>query len=64
MKAKARDIIETYYADAVKPFIADNLNSDQYRGVVTEKVKVLLEQLTFLIAPELDDQVWFYLHCR
>jgi hypothetical protein len=54
---KARDIVETYYADALKPSVMDNMNSDQYREVVADNVKMLLGDSVFLLAPELDDQV-------
>ena len=57
MKVKARDVVETYYADALKPLITENLNSDQYQEIVADNVKALLGKSTFLLAPELDDQV-------
>jgi hypothetical protein len=64
LKAKARDIVEICYADALKPsYPFDvNFNSDQYVEIVAEKVKALLDGSTFLLAPELDDQVWFHLY--
>ena len=57
---KARDVVEIYYADALKPSITD-INSDQYQQVVSDNVKALLKESTFLLAPERDDQVWFHL---
>ena len=57
LKVKARDIVETYYADVLKPSITDNINSNQYQEVVADNVKMLLGDTTFLLAPELDDQV-------
>ena len=57
---KARDVVEIYYADALKPSITD-INSDQYQQVVSDNVKTLLKESTFLLAPERDDQVWFHL---
>ena len=43
--------------DVLKPSITDNINSDQYQEVVANNVKMLLGESTFLLAPELDDQV-------
>lgn len=57
---KARDVVENYYADALKPNITDNINSDQYLEIVAGNVEVLLKDTLFLLAPELDDEVWFY----
>jgi hypothetical protein len=61
LKAKARDIVEIYYADVLKPSI-ENLNSDQYAEIVAENVQALLASSTFLLAPERDEQVLFYLY--
>jgi hypothetical protein len=37
------------------------MNSDQYQEIVADNVKRLLANSTFLLAPELDDQVQFYI---
>jgi hypothetical protein len=60
LKAKARDIVEIYYADALKPSITDNFNSDQYLQIIADNVKEMLDDSTFLLSPELDNQVWFH----
>jgi hypothetical protein len=57
LKTNARDIIDMCYADALKPSITDNINSDQYLQLIADNVKTLLNDSTFLLAPELDDQV-------
>ena len=44
------------YADALKPSYTD-LNSDQYIEIVARNAKALLDNSTFLLAPELDNQV-------
>lgn len=54
-------MVELYYADALKPLIMD-INSDQYQQKVADNVKALLDNSTFLLAPELDDQVGFGLN--
>lgn len=56
LKTKARDIVEIFYADALRPSVME-CNSDQYQQMVAKNVKSLLDDSSFLLAPELDDQV-------
>ena len=62
MKTKARDVVDLCYADALKPSITDNINSDQYFQLIADNVKTLLDDSTFLLAPELDDKVSILIH--
>ena len=53
---QACNIVEIHYADALKPSspINENLNSDQYVEMVARNVKALLDDSTFLLAPQRD----------
>jgi hypothetical protein len=52
-----RHIVKSFYSDMISPNVDANLNSDQYCHLVAQNIAQLLDESTFLVAKERDEQV-------
>jgi hypothetical protein len=59
LKALGREIVDTYYRDAVRPDVPSHRHSDQLEALIRRSVGHLLKDSVFLLGAELDENVRF-----
>jgi hypothetical protein len=62
LKLLGRIIVKTYYEDVLQPDITEGHNSDQATMIIRDKVTTILDDSSFLLASEPDENVSFKNH--
>lgn len=59
LKSLGRTVVKSFYGDVLRPDIMEGHNSDQEARIIGDKVNDILEDSSFLLASELDENVSF-----